>query len=393
MLNIGLLFPNVYSRPPPFPALSPHSRASLSKLSSICDYARILGVIHTDFEKGFICAEVGESLHVCMIELLTFACPSDDLEATVHLACLRPSGLPSLSFSSLSALFSICVHAVTVESISAFFFAYIQRSMGISSKIVHDTFFIIYSVDNRQVDHHSIMYVNVTCEFYFFSNCLCPPVASRSENETVLQVMTFEDLKELGDEEAVKKAGKLRQQGKKYVVQDADVIFFKVGLKRSEKLVHAHISCLVDRSRFVLWLLLCHAGSYGCGGERGGETRPSGVFFWKVVPRRLASFPLAMFRYTREEPGRVGRAHGLNRGLISLRKIVLSLPTPIAGSVVYKQKCVGANERAYGRVGRQVLSFFSTLATCVNTQMLITARFLFGGALLRPHPAPRRRCL
>lgn len=42
------------------------------------------------------------------------------------------------------------------------------------------------------------------------------------------EVMTFEDLKELGDEEAVKKAGKLRQQGKKYVVQDADVIFFKV---------------------------------------------------------------------------------------------------------------------------------------------------------------------
>lgn len=43
-----------------------------------------------------------------------------------------------------------------------------------------------------------------------------------------IKVMTFEDLKELGDEEAVKKAGKLRQQGKKYVVQDADVIFFKV---------------------------------------------------------------------------------------------------------------------------------------------------------------------
>lgn len=45
--------------------------------------------------------------------------------------------------------------------------------------------------------------------------------------------MTFEDLKELGDEEAVKKAGKLRQQGKKYVVQDADVIFFKVRRNRS----------------------------------------------------------------------------------------------------------------------------------------------------------------
>lgn len=46
------------------------------------------------------------------------------------------------------------------------------------------------------------------------------------------EVMTFEDLKELGDEEAVKKAGKLRQQGKKYVVQDADVIFFKVSAQR-----------------------------------------------------------------------------------------------------------------------------------------------------------------
>lgn len=44
--------------------------------------------------------------------------------------------------------------------------------------------------------------------------------------------MTFEDLKELGDEEAVKKAGKLRQQGKKYVVQDADVIYFKVSSMR-----------------------------------------------------------------------------------------------------------------------------------------------------------------
>ncbi|KAG5182386.1 OLA1, Obg-like ATPase 1 [Tribonema minus] len=41
------------------------------------------------------------------------------------------------------------------------------------------------------------------------------------------EVMTFEDLKELGDEEAVKKAGKMRQQGKRYVVQDGDIIYFK----------------------------------------------------------------------------------------------------------------------------------------------------------------------
>lgn len=41
------------------------------------------------------------------------------------------------------------------------------------------------------------------------------------------EVMAYDDLRELGDEEAVKKAGKLRQQGKKYVVLDGDIIHFK----------------------------------------------------------------------------------------------------------------------------------------------------------------------
>ncbi|KAL4125252.1 hypothetical protein PRIC2_008837 [Phytophthora ramorum] len=41
------------------------------------------------------------------------------------------------------------------------------------------------------------------------------------------EVQAFADLKELGTEEAVKKAGKLKQQGKKYEVQDGDIIFFK----------------------------------------------------------------------------------------------------------------------------------------------------------------------
>lgn len=40
------------------------------------------------------------------------------------------------------------------------------------------------------------------------------------------EVQAYEDLKELGDEEAVKKAGKLKKQGKKYEVQDGDIIFF-----------------------------------------------------------------------------------------------------------------------------------------------------------------------
>ncbi|CAK4707884.1 hypothetical protein LEN26_019277 [Aphanomyces euteiches] len=41
------------------------------------------------------------------------------------------------------------------------------------------------------------------------------------------EVQAFADLKELGSEDAVKKAGKLKQQGKNYEVEDGDIIFFK----------------------------------------------------------------------------------------------------------------------------------------------------------------------
>jgi hypothetical protein len=41
---------------------------------------------------------------------------------------------------------------------------------------------------------------------------------------------SFDDLKELGTEQAVKGAGKYRQQGKEYVVNDGDIIYFKVSL-------------------------------------------------------------------------------------------------------------------------------------------------------------------
>ena len=41
------------------------------------------------------------------------------------------------------------------------------------------------------------------------------------------EVMKYNELHELGDEKAVKEAGKYRQEGKNYVVNDADVIFFK----------------------------------------------------------------------------------------------------------------------------------------------------------------------
>ncbi len=41
------------------------------------------------------------------------------------------------------------------------------------------------------------------------------------------EVMKFDDLKELGSEKAVKEAGKLRTEGKTYVMQDGDVVEFR----------------------------------------------------------------------------------------------------------------------------------------------------------------------
>ncbi len=41
------------------------------------------------------------------------------------------------------------------------------------------------------------------------------------------ETMHFEDLKQFGDEKAVKAAGKVRLEGKSYVIQDGDIIFFR----------------------------------------------------------------------------------------------------------------------------------------------------------------------
>ncbi|KAF2881949.1 hypothetical protein ILUMI_24222 [Ignelater luminosus] len=53
------------------------------------------------------------------------------------------------------------------------------------------------------------------------------------------EVMKFNDFKEEGSESAVKAAGKYRQQGRNYVVEDGDIIFFKfnagAGLKDAKK--------------------------------------------------------------------------------------------------------------------------------------------------------------
>lgn len=44
------------------------------------------------------------------------------------------------------------------------------------------------------------------------------------------EVMHYEELHELGNEHAVKAAGKYRQEGKNYTVADGDIIFFVSGL-------------------------------------------------------------------------------------------------------------------------------------------------------------------
>lgn len=53
------------------------------------------------------------------------------------------------------------------------------------------------------------------------------------------EVMHFKDFKEEGTEAACKSAGKYRQQGRNYVVEDGDIIFFKfnagAGLKDAKK--------------------------------------------------------------------------------------------------------------------------------------------------------------
>jgi obg-like ATPase 1 len=41
------------------------------------------------------------------------------------------------------------------------------------------------------------------------------------------EVTKYNDFKELGSEAAVKSAGKYRQQGRNYTVEDGDIVFFK----------------------------------------------------------------------------------------------------------------------------------------------------------------------
>ncbi|KAL6197106.1 hypothetical protein ACLB2K_032718 [Fragaria x ananassa] len=64
------------------------------------------------------------------------------------------------------------------------------------------------------------------------------------------EVMKFEDLKELGSEPAVKAAGKYRQEGKTYVVQDGDIIFFKFNVSGGGKKMSMRLGGLLVLSLF-----------------------------------------------------------------------------------------------------------------------------------------------
>ena len=49
------------------------------------------------------------------------------------------------------------------------------------------------------------------------------------------EVMAFTDLKEYGSEQEVRAKGRYRQEGKTYLVQDGDVIFFKFNVTTPKK--------------------------------------------------------------------------------------------------------------------------------------------------------------
>ena len=49
------------------------------------------------------------------------------------------------------------------------------------------------------------------------------------------EVMSFDDLKKYGNEQNTKKAGKYIQKGREYVVEDGDIIYFKIGQVSKKK--------------------------------------------------------------------------------------------------------------------------------------------------------------
>lgn len=89
-------------------------------------------------------------------------------------------------------------------------------------------------------------YCTVFCLFFSLKQkgTKAPQAAGRIHTDfekgfIMAEVMHFNDFKEEGTEAAAKAAGKYRQQGRNYTVEDGDIIFFKAntggGLKDPKK--------------------------------------------------------------------------------------------------------------------------------------------------------------
>ena len=89
-----------------------------------------------------------------------------------------------------------------------------------------------------------VMFHNFYSFYQFQKGTKAPQAAGRIHGDfekgfIMAEIMTFADFKELGSESACKAAGKYRDYGKTYTVQDGDIIFFKfnagAGLTASKK--------------------------------------------------------------------------------------------------------------------------------------------------------------
>lgn len=103
------------------------------------------------------------------------------------------------------------------------------------------------------------MAVPPSCEqytnlFLFQKGTKAPQAAGRIHTDfekgfIMAEVMKFEDFKNEGTEAACKAAGKYRQQGRNYVVEDGDIIFFKfnagAGLQAKKKWRTLTMICVI----------------------------------------------------------------------------------------------------------------------------------------------------
>ena len=72
----------------------------------------------------------------------------------------------------------------------------------------------------------------ISDDLFFQKGTKAPQAAGRIHTDfekgfIMAEVMPFADFKEAGSEAATKAAGKYRQQGRNYTVEDGDIIFFK----------------------------------------------------------------------------------------------------------------------------------------------------------------------